>query len=166
MLQLVGAMHVKCVECDEYKERTCFTKTQRTKNVANRRCKDCVARTASAFANNTTTPIPSPTAAVSDFSSRGRQQRQRAEQGVRVRVRDVQKHYGHLYEIPLQAYREADVAYSRSDYVTAEDVQLASDAWDARSLAHDIDTQWGEMPWGGAYKDSNHYYDPGEYDFY
>ena len=44
--------------------------------------------------------------------------------------------------------------------------KAASDAWDARSIAHDIDTQWGAMPWGGAYKDSNEYWGPGEYDFF
>jgi hypothetical protein len=50
--------------------------------------------------------------------------------------------------------------------VTEDEMEAASDAWDARSIAHDIDTQWGMMPWGGAYKDSNHYWGPGEYDFY
>lgn len=82
------------------------------------------------------------------------------------KVKDVKKKYGHLCEIPIQAYREAGVASNRNDYVTEEDVGRASNAWDARSIAHDIDTQWGTMPWGGAYSDSNHYYGPGEYDFY
>jgi hypothetical protein len=77
----------------------------------------------------------------------------------------VHKHYGHLCEIPLQAYIDADVAWSRNDFVSEEDVEAASAAWDARSIEHDIDTQWGAMPWGGAYKDSNHYYGPGIYDF-
>ena len=45
-------------------------------------------------------------------------------------------------------------------------MQAASDAWDARGIAHDIDTQWGSMPGGGAYSDSNHYYGEGEYDYY
>ena len=84
----------------------------------------------------------------------------------RCRVRDVQRIYGHRCEIPLQAYAEAGVAYSSNDYVTADDVDRASDAWDARSIAHDIDTQWGEMPGGGAYSNSNHYYGPGCYDYY
>jgi hypothetical protein len=74
--------------------------------------------------------------------------------------------YGHVCEIPLQAYAEAGVAFSWNDMVTAEDVEAASDAWDARSIAHAIDTQWGDMPWGGAYKDSNRYWGPGEYDYY
>lgn len=82
------------------------------------------------------------------------------------RVRDVKKRYGHLCEIPLQAYQEAGVAEGRNDLVTEADVQAASDAWDARSILHEIDTQWGDMPGGGAYKDSNHYYGPGEYDYY
>lgn len=29
---------------------------------------------------------------------------------------------------------------------------------DARSVLYDVDTQWGLMPGGGAYKDSDHYY--------
>jgi len=41
-------------------------------------------------------------------------------------------------------------------------MQAASDAWDARGIAHDIDTQWGSMPGGGAYTESNHYYGEGE----
>ena len=41
-------------------------------------------------------------------------------------------------------------------------MQAASDASDARGIAHDIDTQWGSMPGGGAYTDSNHYYGEGE----
>ncbi|KAF6250563.1 hypothetical protein COO60DRAFT_797931 [Scenedesmus sp. NREL 46B-D3] len=74
--------------------------------------------------------------------------------------------YGHMCQIPLRAYADADVASSYSDFVSKDDVQAASDAWDARSLAYDIDTQWGARPWGGAYKDSNTYYGPGIYDFY
>ena len=82
------------------------------------------------------------------------------------RVKEVKQRYGHLCEIPLQAYAEAGVAFSWNHFVTDQDVEAASDAWDARSLAHDIDTQWGTMPWGGAYKDSNTYFGPGEYDFF
>jgi hypothetical protein len=82
------------------------------------------------------------------------------------RVKDVQKEFGHLCEIPMAAYLEAGVASHRKDYVTKRDVQKASNAWDARGAAHEIDTQWGSMPWGGAYSDSNHYYGPGEYDYY
>lgn len=80
-------------------------------------------------------------------------------------VKHVKKRFGHLCEISLQAYVDADVASSRNDYVTELDVENASDAWDARSIAHDIDTQWGDMPQGGAYKDSNIYWGPGIYDF-
>ena len=82
------------------------------------------------------------------------------------RVKDVQRRYGHLCEIPLEAYREAGVASSWNDYVTERDVKRASSSWDTRSIAHDIDTQWGAMPHGGAYSDSNDYYGPGEYDYY
>lgn len=71
-------------------------------------------------------------------------------------------------EIPLQAYRDAgvDVRRGRNSLVTPSDVERASDAWDAQGILHDIDTQWGMIPEGGAYQDSNHYYGPGEYDFY
>ena len=55
---------------------------------------------------------------------------------------------------------EAGVAKSRNDFVTEQDVQAASNTWDAMGIAHDIDTQWGDMPWGGAYSDSNHYWVP------
>ena len=74
--------------------------------------------------------------------------------------------YGHLCEIPLAAYGEADVASDWDDFVTESDVEAASNNWDARSIAHDIDTQWGTMPGGGAYSISNHYYGPGCYDYY
>eukprot|EP00798_Chlamydomonas_sp_ICE-L_P004369 gene4369-14493_t len=86
--------------------------------------------------------------------------------GVQIQVKNAQRVCGHLCEIPVAAYAEADVAYSRSDWVTIDDVDRASDAWDARSIAHEIDTQWGDMPCGGAYKDSNIYFGPGDYDFY
>ena len=71
-------------------------------------------------------------------------------------------------EIPLEAYCDAgvDVYAGRDTYVTEAEIERASNAWDARGLAHDIDTQWGSMPGGGAYSDSNHYFGPGEYDFY
>lgn len=81
-------------------------------------------------------------------------------------MKEVQARCGHMCEIPLQAYIEAGVADSRNDYVTEADVEAASDAWDARSIAHDIDTQWGAMPMGGAYKGSNNYYGPGDWDFF
>jgi len=81
-------------------------------------------------------------------------------------VKDVFHVYGHLCEIPLEAYREAGVASKWKDWVTKRDVDKASNAWDARSIAHDIDTQWGDMPCGGAYSDSNFYFGPGVYDYY
>ena len=65
----------------------------------------------------------------------------------------------------------AGVAQSWNDFVTEQDVEAASNTWDAMGIAHDIDTQWGEMPWGGAYSDSDHYWEqvarrvPDEYDF-
>jgi len=67
--------------------------------------------------------------------------------------------------IPIQAYHEAGVKPSRRRAPSAKEIQAASDAWDARGILHDIDTQWGLIPGGGAYKESNHYYGAGEYDF-
>ena len=61
-------------------------------------------------------------------------------------------------QIPLDAYRGAGVASSLNEWVTEDDVKKASDEWDAMSMAHDIDIQWGYMPQGGAYSDSNVYY--------
>jgi len=37
---------------------------------------------------------------------------------------------------------------------------------DAAHLLWEIDTQWGMIPGGGAYKESNHYYGPGIHDYY
>ena len=69
--------------------------------------------------------------------------------------------------IRYEAFGEADVYFdSENDLVTPEEIQRASNAWDARSIAYEIDTQWGSMPRGGAYKDSNYYYGDDEYAFY
>ncbi|KZT64981.1 hypothetical protein DAEQUDRAFT_769220 [Daedalea quercina L-15889] len=86
----------------------------------------------------------------------------------KIAIKDVQRVHGHVEEIPLQAYREANVNVNRgwNTLVTADEVRDASDAYDARGILHDIDTQWGMLPHGGAYKESNHYFGPGEYDFY
>ena len=40
----------------------------------------------------------------------------------------------------LLQYIDAGVASRRNDFVTAQDIEAASDAWDARSIFHDIDT--------------------------
>lgn len=82
------------------------------------------------------------------------------------RVRDVQRVYGHQCEIPLEAYAQTGVASDWDDFVTKSDVVAASNNWDVRSVAYDIDTQWGEMPEGGAYSNSNYFYGPGCYDYY
>ncbi|KAF8066513.1 hypothetical protein FPV67DRAFT_1190770 [Lyophyllum atratum] len=37
---------------------------------------------------------------------------------------------------------------------------------DGLALLRDIDTQWGLLPGGGAYKESNHYFGPGIHDYY
>ena len=84
-----------------------------------------------------------------------------------IPIESVAKVHNHVCEIPLNAYVEAGVSLprGRASMVTREDVDAASDTWDARGILHDIDTQWGLMPGGGAYSDSNFYYGPGEYDF-
>jgi len=85
----------------------------------------------------------------------------------RILIHNVAKVHNHICEIPLNAYDEAGVSLPcRTSMVTMEDVNAASDTWDIRGILHDIDTQWGSMPGGGAYSDSNFYYGPGEYDFY
>jgi hypothetical protein len=73
------------------------------------------------------------------------------------RVRDVKKRYGHTCEIPLHCYQIVGVASRLSDYVTEADVEAASNYWDGEGALYDIDTQWGSMPYGGAYSDSRHY---------
>jgi hypothetical protein len=70
---------------------------------------------------------------------------------------------------PLQTYFvPAKAGDSSDEYVSDDEYDGArrSDEEDARSILYDIDTQWGMMPQGGAYKDSNHYYGTGMYDFY
>jgi hypothetical protein len=86
----------------------------------------------------------------------------------RIPIHSVAKIHNHVCEIPLQAYEDAGVNLprGRASMVTMEQVDAASDAWDARGILHDIDTQWGLMPQGGAYSDSDVYYGSGEYDFY
>ena len=155
------------------------------------RCTDCVASQAPAHQDVSTSsfrrcstdgwrPTSEFTGASTLCDARAKQKKQREAREKRereneanrtrargaCRVKEVKQRYGHVCEIPLQAYMEAGVAYSKNDFVTDQDVKAASDAWDARSIAHDIDTQWGAMPWGGAYKDSNEYWGPGEYDFF
>jgi hypothetical protein len=76
---------------------------------------------------------------------------------------------GDMYAVPLSCYMDAafqdDDGYDEYGnnqqaaakfplWVTPEEHQQASDQWDGQSVLYDIDTQWGEMPWGGAYKDS------------
>ena len=92
--------------------------------------------------------------------------RNRTKAAGACQVKDVCRFYGDVCETPLQAYQEAGVAHGWKDWVTKQDVDQASDAFDARGIAHDIETQWGSIPGGGAYKDSNHYYGPGIYDYY
>jgi hypothetical protein len=80
-----------------------------------------------------------------------------------VRVKDVHKHFD--IHLPLQAYRAAGVADSWNDFVSKEEAEEAYDTHEAYGLAQDIDTQWGSIPGGGAYSDSNHFHGPGRYDY-
>jgi hypothetical protein len=60
-------------------------------------------------------------------------------------------------------YRRAGVKVTkgRETMVTVYEYEAASDAADAddaEGLLYDIDTQWGALPNGGAYKESDHYF--------
>jgi hypothetical protein len=166
-----------CSACCEMRQGDQFSKTQLAKRPHKRCCMDCMAagqdRPRSSWSSDSSTSGSSCSSEGAGPSERPKGQGRgaaaaaaAANKGPLVRVRDVQKHYGHLSEIPLEAYMDAGVAWSRNDLVSESDVEAASDAWDARGIAHDIDMQWGAMPWGGAYKDSNRYYGPGCYDYY
>ncbi|GCA64116.1 hypothetical protein KIPB_013226 [Kipferlia bialata] len=76
------------------------------------------------------------------------------------RVRDVEE------AIPLEAYVRVGVAQEEDDLVDPAGVDTAMNMWDNICLIHEIDTQWGSMPGGGAYSCSNYYYGPGEFDYY
>jgi hypothetical protein len=56
--------------------------------------------------------------------------------------------HGHYEEIPRRCYHGARSGYQ--SLVTTEDVQAASDQFDGEGILHDIDTQWGMIPGGGA----------------
>ena len=183
---------IPCGGCLQVKLDSSFSTTQLKK--ATPRCKDCIERhvaEASALLVSAgfrqcggdkkllhSSMFPSPHAsrcidceekkiAYEEYKkAEERNVRDRTEAAGACQVKDVCRVYGHRCEIPLQAYCEAGVAYGLKDWVTKLDVIKASNAFDARGIAHDIDTQWGSMPGGGAYKDSNHYYGPGIYDYY
>ena len=157
----------RCLSCTR-SMKPVVTSLKNGSSGSSRRCTSCKTRKDPSHFN-----INASTGECKDCSiKRQYREAERANEAARTksagacRVKDVKRRYGHLCEIPLEAYCEAGVAYSWNDYVTERDVQAASSAWDARSIAHDIDTQWGDMPGGGAYSDSNYYYGPGEYDYY
>ena len=60
-------------------------------------------------------------------------------------MRSVAKTYRHVCEIPHAAYRAVGVNMARGgvSVVTVEDVEAASNDWDARSILYGIDMQWG-----------------------
>lgn len=182
-------MSLKCCACATIKVLGEFSSRQKNKKDAPR-CKDCIHAEMPVITSLTNGNSGSHRRCTTCMSRKGPtafneanecndclqkkryQEVKRANEDARrpsagaCKVKDVQRRYGHICEIPIKAYREAGVASTRDDYVTERDVQAASDNWDARGLAHEIDTQWGTMPYGGAYSDSNHYFGPGEYDYY
>ena len=70
----------------------------------------------------------------------------------KIAIRDVQRVYGDVAEIPLDAYMTSGALMRPrpSSMVAPEQVQAASNRWDAESILEDIDTQWGCIPEGGA----------------
>jgi len=181
-------MSLKCCACSTIKALDDFSSSQKRKKDSPR-CTDCVSANRPVIVSLTDGPSGSHRRCRScmcrkdpatfrgsecndcmrtrlhNEAERANEEARRPSSGA-CKVKDVQRRYGHLCEIPIQAYREAGVASNWDDYVTERDVQAASDSWDARGIAHDIDTQWGALPNGGAYSDSNYYYGPGEYDYY
>ena len=167
-------MSLKCCACTEIKVVDAFSINQKKKE-SSPRCKDCVAANRDVVTllvddGNSGSHLRCSSCktrkGMEMFEGNSNKCAHCKEKKSACRVKDVQRQYGHLCKIPLEAYREAGVASSWNDYVTERDVELASSSRDARSIAHGIDTQWGAMPHGGAYSDSNDYYGPGEYDYY
>ncbi|TBU30467.1 hypothetical protein BD311DRAFT_754373, partial [Dichomitus squalens] len=80
----------------------------------------------------------------------------------KIAIRDVARVYGQSQKIPLNAFRSGALARPKpSSMVTpaqvqqasvraSDQAQRASDYQDAMSVLHDIDTQWGALPEGGA----------------
>lgn len=135
-------MSLKCCACNSIKPLTEFSGNQKRKEDGPR-CLDCTRsmkpvvtslRNGNAGSNRRCTSCKA-RKAPSDFNCESLN-KCKACSGA-CRVKDVQRRYGHCCEIPLEAYREAGVAYSWDDYVTKRDVEAASNAWDARSIAHD-----------------------------
>ncbi|KAF9020090.1 hypothetical protein BDZ89DRAFT_279219 [Hymenopellis radicata] len=75
-------------------------------------------------------------------------------EGDRVAIRDVKTVYGHILDIPLDAYRKAGVRDAHlGSMVTRHQIERASDIWNAQRILDDIDTQWEMIPGGGAHSD-------------
>lgn len=51
-------------------------------------------------------------------------------------------------QVPLEVYTYLHPGknYTNDSWVTAKEVHDAEDRWEAMQLAHDIDTQWGNVP--------------------
>jgi hypothetical protein len=62
-----------------------------------------------------------------------------------IRIRDVAEVHGHVCPIPAHLYARD----SEHSYVSTDDVEYASDRWDAEGVLEDIDTQFGMFPEGG-----------------
>lgn len=56
----------------------------------------------------------------------------------KIRVRDVQKKYGHICQIPLHCCIITESARSWNDLVDEEDIHKASNQWDGEGLMEDI----------------------------
>lgn len=80
-----------------------------------------------------------------------------------IPISDVLAVYDHLIAIPEHCFRNTRAFEGKWRWhrtlVTAAHVKRASDQFDGEGIARDIDTQWGLITGGGAYKESDFYYD-------
>jgi hypothetical protein len=101
-------MQRACNSCGVLKDKDAYSKKQLSKGVDLRRCKDCVAGSSEGVAGSASATEKSKPTKHSNAAKAA----PHTYKGPRVRVKDVQKHYGHLCEIPLEAYMEAGAASS------------------------------------------------------
>ena len=85
---------------------------------------------------------------------------------VRIRIADVRTVYNHTPSLTLGDFRRAGIRADQGvdTLATSSQVRRAlnrrhqlDEDDDARSVLYDIDTQWGLLPHGGAYKESERY---------
>lgn len=84
----------------------------------------------------------------------------------RIKVCDIPQVYKNATDLPAQSWSDAFIALPQGydTLITPEEYELASDAYNARDLVYNIDTQWGAVPLDGSYLDSTQWYGPGVYD--